>query len=168
MTTTEFSPLPFRYTLDNPDVLSHKQGTFYEDHGYIVIPNLIDDQLTKDCRDRFIGICEGTVPKSAGSVPMKDISLLKSGAKGQHLYYKIQNIHQDEGFDDHFRVTLPMNKGDTVFLHPLLIHGSGINITKGFRKAMTCFYAASECNIIDVKGTENEKFMTEWVAVMKK
>lgn len=27
-----------------------------------------------------------------------------------------------------------MEKGDTVFFHPLLIHGSGINKTSGFRK----------------------------------
>ena len=29
---------------------------------------------------------------------------------------------------------LEMNAGDTVFFHPLLIHGSGSNQTKGFRK----------------------------------
>lgn len=32
------------------------------------------------------------------------------------------------------RVHLPMDTGDTVFFHPLLIHGSGMNKTKGFRK----------------------------------
>ncbi|XP_010285157.1 PREDICTED: phytanoyl-CoA dioxygenase, peroxisomal-like, partial [Phaethon lepturus] len=32
------------------------------------------------------------------------------------------------------RVHLVMEKGDTVFFHPLLIHGSGINKTSGFRK----------------------------------
>lgn len=29
---------------------------------------------------------------------------------------------------------LEMNAGDTVFFHPLLIHGSGANQTNGFRK----------------------------------
>ena len=29
---------------------------------------------------------------------------------------------------------LEMDAGDTVFFHPLLIHGSGANTTKGFRK----------------------------------
>ena len=33
------------------------------------------------------------------------------------------------------RVHLEMEKGDTVFFHPLLIHGSGANRTDGFRKA---------------------------------
>lgn len=31
-------------------------------------------------------------------------------------------------------VHLEMDAGDTVFFHPLLIHGSGTNTTKGFRK----------------------------------
>lgn len=34
----------------------------------------------------------------------------------------------------HPRVHLEMEKGDTVFFHPLLIHGSGMNQTQGFRK----------------------------------
>lgn len=32
------------------------------------------------------------------------------------------------------RVHLEMEAGDTVFFHPLLIHGSGMNRTDGFRK----------------------------------
>ena len=32
------------------------------------------------------------------------------------------------------RIHLPMEEGDTVFFHPLLIHGSGMNRTQGFRK----------------------------------
>lgn len=32
------------------------------------------------------------------------------------------------------RVHLEMEKGDTVFFHPLLIHGSGMNQTQGYRK----------------------------------
>jgi phytanoyl-CoA hydroxylase len=32
------------------------------------------------------------------------------------------------------RAHLEMEKGDTVFFHPLLIHGSGMNQTTGFRK----------------------------------
>lgn len=36
----------------------------------------------------------------------------------------------------HPRVHLEMEKGDTVFFHPLLIHGSGMNQTQGFRKVL--------------------------------
>ena len=32
------------------------------------------------------------------------------------------------------RVHLDMESGDTVFFHPLLIHGSGTNRTQDFRK----------------------------------
>ena len=32
------------------------------------------------------------------------------------------------------RVHLKMEAGDTVLFHPLLIHGSGMNRTQGFRK----------------------------------
>ena len=34
----------------------------------------------------------------------------------------------------HPRVHLEMSRGDTVFFHPILIHGSGTNRTQGFRK----------------------------------
>ena len=35
-------------------------------------------------------------------------------------------------------VHLEMGPGDTVFFHPLLIHGSGMNRTNGFRKVCIC------------------------------
>jgi len=38
---------------------------------------------------------------------------------------KINNNHYD-----HKKVFLEMDKGDTVFFHPLLLHGSGINKTQ--------------------------------------
>lgn len=70
-------------------------------------------------------------------------------------------FHQVEGFDDHPMVSLAMEKGDTVFFHPILIHGSGVNRTKGFRKAISCHYAASECNYINVEGTTQENIARE-------
>jgi len=45
------------------------------------------------------------------------------------MYHGVRNYDPD-----HPRVHLEMEKGDTVFFHPLLIHGSGMNQTKGFRK----------------------------------
>ncbi|KAM8908533.1 phytanoyl-CoA dioxygenase, peroxisomal [Spinachia spinachia] len=66
-------------------------------------------------------------------------------------------------------VHLEMEKGDTVFFHPLLIHGSGMNQTKGFRKAISCHYASSDCYYIDVKGTTQENIEKEVkeIAAMK-
>lgn len=40
------------------------------------------------------------------------------------------------------RVHLEMEPGDTVFFHPVLLHGSGRNRTQGFRRAMSAHYAA--------------------------
>ncbi|KAL7982774.1 hypothetical protein Chor_010372 [Crotalus horridus] len=59
------------------------------------------------------------------------------------------------------RVHLPMEKGDTVFFHPLIIHGSGRNKTEGFRKAISCHYASSDCYYINVKGTSQENIEKE-------
>ncbi|XP_072856860.2 phytanoyl-CoA dioxygenase, peroxisomal-like [Pogona vitticeps] len=66
------------------------------------------------------------------------------------------------------RVHLAMEKGDTVFFHPLLIHGSGMNKTEGFRKAISCHYASSDCYYIDVKGTSQENIEKEVVEIAKK
>ena len=79
------------------------------------------------------------------------------------MFYGIKTI---EGVEN--RVHLEMECGDTVFFHPLLIHGSGTNRTKGFRKAISCHYAASECDVIDVKGTIQEKLAEEVLEVARK
>ncbi|KAJ7329530.1 hypothetical protein JRQ81_015704 [Phrynocephalus forsythii] len=65
------------------------------------------------------------------------------------------------------RVHLAMEKGDTVFFHPLLIHGSGMNKTDGFRKAISCHYASSDCHYIDVKGTSQENIEKEVTEIAK-
>ncbi|KAG8178034.1 hypothetical protein JTE90_025089 [Oedothorax gibbosus] len=66
------------------------------------------------------------------------------------------------------RVHLEMEAGDTVFFHPILIHGSGANRTNGFRKAISCHYAATECDYIDVKGTIQENMANEVLAIAEK
>lgn len=77
-------------------------------------------------------------------------------------------FHRVEGFENHPLVPLEMEKGDTVFFHPLLIHGSGINKTKGFRKAISSHFAASECEYIDVAGTTQENIGKEVVEMARK
>ncbi|XP_069703088.1 phytanoyl-CoA dioxygenase, peroxisomal-like [Periplaneta americana] len=258
----------FSYTLNNP-LLSKSQRAFYEENGYIVIPKIIEDDLIEECRQRFVDICEGRIPKGTMTL-MKEVSLKDTEVKGELLYYKVQDIawdevlskyilhpklldyvecftgpnirainsmiinkppdsgkmtskhplhqdlhyfpfrpadrlvatwtamekvnedngclvvipgshkgellphdypkwdhgvnkafHQVEGYDDHPLVPLHMEKGDTVFFHPILIHGSGINKTKGFRKAISCHYAASECHHINVQGTTQENIAKE-------
>lgn len=43
------------------------------------------------------------------------------------------------------RVHLEMQPGDTLLLHPLLLHGSGRNRSSGFRRAISTHYASIDC-----------------------
>lgn len=43
------------------------------------------------------------------------------------------------------RVHIPMEPGDTLLFHPLLIHGSGRNRTQGFRRAISAHFASAAC-----------------------
>lgn len=72
------------------------------------------------------------------------------------MYHGVRNYNPN-----HPRVHLEMEKGDTVFFHPVLIHGSGMNQTEGFRKAISCHYASADCYYIDVKGTTQENISNE-------
>lgn len=61
-----------------------------------------------------------------------------------------------KGVDDALgrRVHLEMEPGDTVFFHPVLLHGSGRNRTQGFRRAISAHYSA-----LDVEwGWKHEHF----------
>eukprot|EP01103_Thecamoeba_quadrilineata_P004023 TRINITY_DN13753_c0_g1_i1.p1 TRINITY_DN13753_c0_g1~~TRINITY_DN13753_c0_g1_i1.p1 ORF type:complete len:327 (-),score=65.31 TRINITY_DN13753_c0_g1_i1:66-1046(-) len=66
------------------------------------------------------------------------------------------------------RVHLEMEIGDTVFFHPLLIHGSGANRTEGFRKAISCHYASADCDYIDVTGTSQQVIAEEVIGITKR
>ena len=69
--------------------------------------------------------------------------------------------HGVRGMDARDKVELHMAKGDTVFFHPLLIHGSGTNVSGRFRKAISCHYSASDWHYIDVRGTSQENIAKE-------
>ena len=43
------------------------------------------------------------------------------------------------------RVHVEMEPGDTLFFHPLLLHGSGQNRTRGFRRAISAHFASARC-----------------------
>uniref|UniRef100_A0A8C9QLH0 Phytanoyl-CoA dioxygenase, peroxisomal n=1 Tax=Spermophilus dauricus TaxID=99837 RepID=A0A8C9QLH0_SPEDA len=79
------------------------------------------------------------------------------------MYHGIQDHDQDRA-----RVHLVMEKGDTVFFHPLLIHGSGRNRTQGFRKVICCHFVSADCHYIDVKGTSQENIEKEVVETARK
>ncbi|XP_020024816.1 phytanoyl-CoA dioxygenase, peroxisomal [Castor canadensis] len=79
------------------------------------------------------------------------------------LFHGIQDYDQNDA-----RKYLVMEKGDTVFFHPLLIHGSGQNKTQGFRKAISCHFASANCHYIDVKGTSQEFVEKELVQLINR
>ena len=64
------------------------------------------------------------------------VCILISNIKGgvNKMYHGIRDFDPNAP-----RAHLEMETGDTVFFHPLLIHGSGTNRTQGFRKVQcTC------------------------------
>ncbi|XP_067932298.1 phytanoyl-CoA dioxygenase, peroxisomal-like [Watersipora subatra] len=78
-----------------------------------------------------------------------------TGTLKQHEYPQWEGgvnklYHGIQDYDPSYpRAHLEMEKGDTVFFHPILIHGSGTNRTSGFRKAISGHYASSACDVID-------------------
>jgi len=79
------------------------------------------------------------------------------------MYHGIQDY--DSGME---RIHLEMEAGDTVFFHPLLIHGSGANRTTGYRKAISCHYAASDCEFIDVGDSVQKDISKEVMEIAAK
>lgn len=53
--------------------------------------------------------------------------------------------HGIQDYDNSETISLEMEKGDTVFFHPLLIHGSGPNLTK-VRIILIIFKTNNEIN----------------------
>jgi len=260
------------------DVLSQEQVDFYNKNGYLVIRNLVPQELLNEYLERFHQICDGEV-RVPGITVMKDVTHVKSNRpSGERTVNKLQNFENDEvlfsycelpqilkyvacftGPDiksmhtmlinkppdpgtmtsrhplhqdlhyfpfrpanrmvcswtamekvhqrngclvvqpgTHYNPLLPhfypkweggvnsmyhgikdydasipllhlkMNPGDTVFFHPLLIHGSGANQTTGFRKAISGHYASSHCYYIDIKGTSQEYIETEVLGIARK
>eukprot|EP01104_Vermistella_antarctica_P007782 TRINITY_DN1912_c0_g1_i1.p1 TRINITY_DN1912_c0_g1~~TRINITY_DN1912_c0_g1_i1.p1 ORF type:complete len:345 (-),score=74.68 TRINITY_DN1912_c0_g1_i1:755-1789(-) len=78
-------------------------------------------------------------------------------------YHGIMNLPKDIEIKH-----MIMEKGDTVFFHPLLIHGSGANNTTGYRKAISCHYASADCHYIDVTGTIQADIAKEVTAIAKR
>ncbi len=54
-------------------------------------------------------------------------------------FFGIEDIDLDR------RVHIEMEPGDTLLLHPLLVHGSGRNRSQSFRRAISVHYAAGDC-----------------------
>ncbi|XP_044533207.1 phytanoyl-CoA dioxygenase, peroxisomal isoform X2 [Gracilinanus agilis] len=187
--SSRYHPQQFQYTLDN-NVLTLEQRQFYEDNGFLVIKNLVPEADIQRYRNQFERICRKEVAP-LGLQIMKDVTIAKSELHpDEKVITKIQDFQDDEelfsyctmpqggvnimfhGIQDYDinqpRTHLVMEKGDTVFFHPLLIHGSGRNKTQGFRKAISCHFASSNCYYTDVKGTSQENIEKEIQNIIEK
>ncbi|CAG5120202.1 unnamed protein product [Candidula unifasciata] len=79
------------------------------------------------------------------------------------MYHGIQNYSPSQ-----HRVHLEMEEGDTVFFHPLLIHGSGANRSKGFRKSISCHFVWGKAHYIDIADTEQQFIADEVLELVQK
>ena len=88
---------PLQFTLDDAKgMLNQSQREFYEKNGFIVIPNLVPEELIDECKLRFLDIVDGVV--DAGAIlRMKDLSLKdKQGLPNEIIYIKIQDFVWDD------------------------------------------------------------------------
>ena len=53
----------FRYTINSNGILNDRQRQFYEQNGFLVIPNLVKHDLIDECQQRFLDIVDGKVEK---------------------------------------------------------------------------------------------------------
>ncbi|KAI4497652.1 hypothetical protein M0802_007192 [Mischocyttarus mexicanus] len=66
------------------------------------------------------------------------------------------------------KVYVPMKPGDTIFFHPLLIHGSGMNQSNRSRRAISCHYAASDCYYITPESAAEKRIQDEVLEYVRK
>ncbi|XP_026324556.1 phytanoyl-CoA dioxygenase, peroxisomal-like [Hyposmocoma kahamanoa] len=86
--------------------------------------------------------------------------------EGKALYHGVLEEESVAPMDK--RVHFVMSPGDTIFFHPLLVHGSGPNVTKTHRKSISCHYANGECYYIDVSDSAQAQIAEEIVAAVSK
>jgi phytanoyl-CoA hydroxylase len=236
----------------HPTRLSEAQRSHYHEHGFVLIPNLIEASSLESYEARFVEFASGRIPPVADMKIMRDIMVVKGavapetpmhainkminfeedpalygytrepgilecvrdligddvfsistnvfnkppGVDGRHpmhqdlRYFRIRpadgivgtwtalgranrdsgclavlpGSHRGElldhgdpdwdfvnaGFfavdvDAEAREYVEMQRGDTLFFHPLLIHGSGQNRSSTFRRAISSHYAAGTC-----------------------
>ena len=68
----------------------------------------------------------------------------------------------------HVRFALLFCSVVQLFFHPLLIHGSGRNLSAGYRKAISCHYASTHCGYTEMAGTLQEDIAKEIEAMAKR
>ncbi|CAH2098048.1 unnamed protein product [Euphydryas editha] len=97
--------------------------------------------------------CLYVIPKSHKQGILYPHAILTGASR---LYHGVQHAAPEDA-----RVHLEMSPGDTVFFHPLLVHGSGANVSKRHRKCVTAHYASERCAYVSVRGTVQEHIARE-------
>jgi len=80
-------------------------------------------------------------------------------------YHGIHNLTEKDG---DAMLHVEMEPGDTLFFHPLLIHGSGRNLSRRYRKAISCHYASTRCHFAELSGSIQEDVAREIEHIAKK
>jgi len=74
--------------------------------------------------------------------PLKDVTYYKAPGRADNAKY------------------IELRPGDTLFYHPLLVHGMSPNLIDGPGvKGITCHYASSECEYVDVTSALQQSFI---------
>jgi phytanoyl-CoA hydroxylase len=82
--------------------------------------------------------CLSVLPKS------HELGLMThAGPDWEYVNFGFHGVSSD--IDLSQRVHIELDPGDTLFFHPLLVHGSGRNRSDGFRRAISVHYAAGDC-----------------------
>ncbi|CAF0832201.1 unnamed protein product [Adineta ricciae] len=106
--------------------------------------------------------CLVVIPGShTGELEVHEYPKWKGGVN--KMYHGIQKFDPNQKM-----VHLHMETGDTVFFHPLLIHGSGTNRSSRFRKAISCHYADSACEYIECKDGVQDFISKEVTDIFRK
>lgn len=82
--------------------------------------------------------CLSVVPGSHDRGLIDHETLPWEGANAGYWGAKGVGAHPD-------RVHVELEPGDTLFFHPVLLHGSGRNRSQGFRRAISGHYVSAEC-----------------------
>lgn len=80
-------------------------------------------------------------------------------------YHGIHDLTEADG-DNMLHVE--MSPGDTIFFHPLVVHGSGRNLTTGYRKAISAHFASTDCEYGEMSGTIQADIAAEIEAMARR
>lgn len=80
---------------------------------------------------------------------------------GNSGYVGITEKVTTDTYKKYGKIEVPMEAGDTIFFHPCLFHGSGPNLSKGFRMAISCHYAGGDCLFTNTLPKHNWSILDE-------